>query len=47
MDVYEVKTLHERLAGNRYPGRGIVIGKTPRISSLRCMIHPVLRCIFL
>ena len=29
MDVYEVKTLHERLAGNRYPGRGIVIGKTP------------------
>jgi len=29
MDVYEVKTLEERLAGNRYPGRGIVIGKTP------------------
>ena len=29
MDVYEVKTLHDRLAGNRYPGRGIVIGKTP------------------
>ncbi len=29
MDVYEVKTLRERLTGNRYPGRGIVIGKTP------------------
>lgn len=29
MNVYETKTLAERLAGNRYPGRGIVIGETP------------------
>ena len=29
MDVYEVKSLGERLVGNRYPGRGIVVGKTP------------------
>ena len=29
MDVYEVKSLRERLVGNRYPGRGIVVGKTP------------------
>ena len=29
MDIYEIKTLGERLRGNRYPGRGIVIGKTP------------------
>lgn len=29
MNVYEIKTLEERLEGNRYPGRGIVIGKTP------------------
>lgn len=29
MDVYEVKSLEERLVGNRYPGRGIVVGKTP------------------
>ncbi len=29
MNVYEIKTLSERLEGNRYPGRGIVIGKTP------------------
>lgn len=29
MSVYETKTLAERLAGNRYPGRGIVIGETP------------------
>lgn len=29
MNVYEIKTLGERLEGNRYPGRGIVIGKTP------------------
>ena len=28
MNVYEVKTLAQRLEGNRYPGRGIVIGKT-------------------
>ena len=28
MNVYEVSTLRERLAGNRYPGRGIVVGKT-------------------
>ena len=29
MNVYETKTLAERLEGNTYPGRGIVIGKTP------------------
>ena len=29
MNIYETKTLSERLEGNRYPGRGIVIGKTP------------------
>lgn len=29
MNIYEIKTLEERLEGNRYPGRGIVIGKTP------------------
>lgn len=29
MNIYETKTLGERLEGNRYPGRGIVIGKTP------------------
>ena len=29
MNVYETKTLAERLAGNRYPGRGIVIGEAP------------------
>lgn len=29
MNIYEIKTLSERLQGNRYPGRGIVIGKTP------------------
>lgn len=29
MNIYEIKTLSERLKGNRYPGRGIVIGKTP------------------
>lgn len=29
MNIYEIKTLSERLEGNRYPGRGIVIGKTP------------------
>lgn len=28
MDVYEVKTVSQRLAGNTYPGRGIVIGKS-------------------
>lgn len=28
MNVYELKTLPERLAGNPYAGRGIVIGKT-------------------
>ncbi len=28
MNIYEVKTLTERLEGNTYPGRGIVIGKT-------------------
>ena len=29
MNVYEIKTMTERLEGNRYPGRGIVIGVTP------------------
>ncbi len=28
MNIYEIKTLEERLNGNTYPGRGIVIGKT-------------------
>ena len=29
MDVYEIKTVKERLTGNSYPGRGIVLGVTP------------------
>lgn len=29
MNVYEIKTVSQQLAGNRYPGRGIIIGKTP------------------
>ena len=29
MNVYEVKTMTERLEGNTYPGRGIVLGITP------------------
>lgn len=29
MNIYESKTMPQRLEGNRYPGRGIVIGKTP------------------
>ena len=28
MNIYEVKSMHDRLAGNTYPGRGIVIGKS-------------------
>lgn len=28
MNVYEVKSMPERLTGNTYPGRGIVVGKT-------------------
>ena len=28
MNVYEVKTMGERIEGNSYVGRGIVIGKT-------------------
>jgi len=28
MNIYEVKTLSQRLEGNTYPGRGIVIGKS-------------------
>ena len=28
MNVYEVKTMAQRLTGNTYPGRGIVIGKS-------------------
>ena len=29
MNVYEVKTMAERLCGNTYPGRGIVLGVSP------------------
>ncbi len=29
MSIYDIPTLAQRLAGNRYPGRGIVIGLTP------------------
>ena len=29
MNVYETKTMRQRLEGNRYPGRGIVLGMTP------------------
>lgn len=29
MNVYETKTMAQRLSGNRYPGRGIVLGVTP------------------
>ena len=29
MNVYETKTMAERLDGNTYPGRGIVLGNTP------------------
>ena len=29
MNVYETKTMAERLDGNTYPGRGIVLGMTP------------------
>ena len=29
MNVYETKTMAELLSGNRYPGRGIVLGLTP------------------
>ena len=29
MNVYETKTMTERLDGNTYPGRGIVLGVTP------------------
>ena len=29
MNVYETKTMAERLSGNTYPGRGIVLGVTP------------------
>ncbi len=28
MNIYEIKTMAQRLEGNTYPGRGIVIGKT-------------------
>ena len=28
MNIYEVKSMGTRLAGNTYPGRGIVIGKS-------------------
>ncbi len=29
MNVYETKTMQQRLEGNTYPGRGIVLGMTP------------------
>lgn len=29
MNVYEISSIAGRLSGNRYPGRGIMIGKTP------------------
>jgi len=29
MNVYETRTMAERLAGNTYPGRGIILGITP------------------
>ena len=29
MNVYEIKSMAERLDGNSYPGRGIVLGVTP------------------
>ena len=29
MNVYEIKSMRERLDGNTYPGRGIVLGITP------------------
>ena len=29
MNIYEIKTMADRLNGNTYPGRGIVIGQTP------------------
>ena len=29
MNVYEIKSMRERLDGNTYPGRGIVLGVTP------------------
>ncbi len=29
MNVYEVSSMHDRLVGNTYPGRGIVLGITP------------------
>ncbi len=28
MNIYEIKTMAQRLEGNRYPGRGVVIGKS-------------------
>ena len=29
MNVYEIKSMAERLSGNTYPGRGIVLGVAP------------------
>ena len=29
MNIYEIKPVSERLAGNPYVGRGIIIGMTP------------------
>ena len=38
MNVYEIKSMAERLSGNAYPGRGIVLGVTRSIwaCSNRC-----------
>lgn len=29
MNIYEIPSISQRLAGNTYPGRGIILGKTP------------------
>lgn len=29
MNIYEISSISNRLYGNRYPGRGIIVGKTP------------------
>ena len=36
MNVYEVKSMAQRLDGNTYPGRGIVIGKSADGKSYTC-----------
>ena len=34
MDVYETKTIAERLSGNPYPGRGIILGINPQADKI-------------